>query len=108
MLLISQDMNCCYISGPPSLQGKYPQRRGEGGRAGKGGPLWSPAIPLKDGKPHLYIKLYVGVKANVKQEVPRAELMAFNKRDVQVFLMSHHLCRGAARASPPGFPTSIV
>src|SRR5438132_3749545 len=34
---------------PPSLRGEYPSRRGEGGWDGRGGPLWSPAVPLKDG-----------------------------------------------------------
>ena len=29
----------------PSFQGNSPVRRGEGGWDGKGGPLWSPAVP---------------------------------------------------------------
>jgi len=37
-------------NGPPSFLWKYPNRRGEGGEERRGGPLWSPAIPQKDGK----------------------------------------------------------
>jgi hypothetical protein len=35
------------LLGSPSLQGKYPPRRGEGGEEWRGGPLWSPAIALQ-------------------------------------------------------------
>jgi hypothetical protein len=31
--------------------GKYPSCGGEGGVEWRGGPLWSPAVPLKDGEP---------------------------------------------------------
>src|SRR6266568_8288162 len=31
-----------------SFRGKYPSCRGEGGDEWLGGPLWSPAVPLKD------------------------------------------------------------
>jgi hypothetical protein len=38
-----------WISGSPSFRGKYPSRRGEGREERRGGPLRSPAVPIKDG-----------------------------------------------------------
>ena len=34
------------VRNAPSLRGKYPSRRGEGGEEWLGGPLWSPAVLL--------------------------------------------------------------
>ena len=34
------------------LPWEIPSRRGEGGGVGKGGPSWSPAVPLKDVDPN--------------------------------------------------------
>jgi hypothetical protein len=37
-------------------EGKYPNRRGEGGEEWSGGPLWSPAVPLQDTGGELPVK----------------------------------------------------
>ena len=43
-----------YKIGLSILYGKYPSRRGEGGEGWLGGPLRSPAVPLKDVDPKLF------------------------------------------------------
>ena len=47
----------------PSLRVKSPSRRGEGGGVGKGGPLWSPAVPLNDGIQLNHILPFVDVSS---------------------------------------------